>query len=444
MNVIAIEILTIFILLLLNGVFAMTELATVSSRRTRLKAMADEGSKGAKTALVLLDDPTRFLSSVQIGITLIGILAGAFGGATISKVLAAQIANVPVIANYADSLALGAVVVSITFFSLIIGELVPKRLAMLNPERIASAAAVPMTVLARVAGPVVHALSVCTEFVLRALRVPVYSPSSVTEEEVTGMVREGMVDGIFHPEEGEMIEGVLALDRVRVREIMTPRPRIVWLSVDETHDEIWRKIVVGNHSQFPVFEGTRDNVVGFVSVKSIYANLAAGIPIDLHALSTAPEIASQETNALQLLRQFKKERHHIALVTDEFGGVSGIVTLVDLLESIVGDLPDSHTSTSRLFIERADGSLLVDALVGVEELEERLPNVGFDDGGTRRYFTLAGFVSAQLGHLPSEGEVFVKDGWTFEIVDMDRHRVDKVLITPPSEPPATETTTDAT
>lgn len=416
------------VLILFNGMFAMTEMALVSSRKTRLRALAEKGDAAALCALNLAESPNRFLSTVQIGITLIGILAGAFGGASLADDIGVIFERLPFIGSYGEEIAFTLVVVSITFFSLVVGELVPKRLALRDPESISRLMARPMQALSRIASPAVHILSISTETILRVLGVREQKAASVTEEEVAGMVQEGLEAGVLHQTESEMVHSVLALDRLNVADIMTPRPRIVWLSADESHDEVWHKIVVSHHSHFPVFDGSPDHILGFLSVKSVYANLAAGVPTHLRSLVTPALIVPETQSAIRLLETFKRDRKHIALVTDEYGVVNGLVTLNDILEAIVGEMPDASQRETRAFTERTDGSFLIDALVGIEEVEERFDGFQLSKEEERRYSTLGGFVCERLGHIPREGESFEYQGFRFEVIDMDRQRVDKILM----------------
>lgn len=428
MNQIFLEISIIAVLIVFNGVFAMTEMALVSSRKGRLRSLAEKGDKGAASALSLAESPNRFLSTVQIGITLIGILAGAFGGASLAEEIGAMLEQFPVVGTYGEELAFVLVVLTITFLSLVVGELVPKRLALRNPEGISRIMSRPMQSLSQLASPAVHVLSHSTEAILRVLGVREQKAASVTEEEVAGMVQEGLDAGVLHQAESEMMHSVLALDRLRVQDIMTPRPRIVWLSADDSHEEVWHKIVISHHSHFPVFEETPENILGFLSVKSLYANLAAGVPTDLRSLVTPGLIVPETQSTIQLLETFKRERKHIALVTDEYGVACGIVSLNDILEAIVGEMPDSAPGKEASFIEREDGSFLINALVGVEEVEERFDDFKLSQEEERRYSTLGGFVCERLGHIPAEGEHFVFQGYRFEVLDMDRQRVDKILM----------------
>ena len=327
MSQVTLEIGIIFLLLIANGAFAMAEIAVVSSKKARLRRLADQGNARARIALELAEAPNRFLSTVQIGITLVGIFAGAFGGATIATELAKWIGQASSLAPYADKIGFGIVVLVITYFSLVMGELVPKRVGLSNPEGIAMLVARPMNWLSEFAGPVVSFLSVSTEALLRVLGFKPEKEVTVSEEEVRVMMQEGVRAGAFNKVESHIVDSALELDRLPVREIMTPRPKVIWLNQDDPHDQIWHKIVVSNHSHFPVYEGNRDHTVGVVSVKAIYANLAAGAGVKLKDLMLPPLIVPESQTVLQLVETFKQSGKHIALVTDEFGSIIGLVTL---------------------------------------------------------------------------------------------------------------------
>jgi len=430
MNEILIEFGVILVLLVVNGVFAMTEIAVVSARKPRLRRLADQGNGKAKIALELAESPNRFLSTVQIGITLVGIFAGAFGGATLAAKLAEPIGKVSFLAHYADKIAFGIVVAVITYFSLVIGELVPKRFGLSNPEGIAMMVARPMNWLSKFAGPLVSFLSVSTEALLRLLGFKPEKEVTVSEEEVRVMMQEGVRAGAFNKVESQIVHSALELDQLPVREIMTPRPKVIWLNQEDPHDQVWHKIVVSGHSHFPVYQGNRDNTVGVVSVKAIYANLAAGAGVKLKELMIPPLIVPESQTVLQLVETFKQSGKHIALVTDEFGSIVGLVTLNDVMEAVVGEFPSQGERAKPEAKKRADGSWLIDAMIDLEAVEKALPNFKFDGDAYTEYQTLAGFVVKALGHVPKEGETFESQGYVFEILDMDRHRVDKVLVMP--------------
>ncbi|HEX2100073.1 MAG TPA: hemolysin family protein, partial [Candidatus Synoicihabitans sp.] len=367
------EISIILLLLVANGVFAMAEIAIVSSRKARLKKLADEGSAKARTALALAQEPTAFLSTVQIGITLVGVLAGAFGGATLAEKLAVLLSRVPVLAPYSSALAIFVVVGLITYFSLIIGELVPKRVALNNPEGRAMLIARQMSTLARVGKPFVWLLTVSTNGLLKLFGLGQEPEAPPSEEEVAHLIEQGTTAGVFHRAERAMVEGVLRLDERLVTEIMTRRSKIVWLNLADPAETNWRKIISSGHSHFPVYEMTRDNVLGLVSVKSLWAHAAMNTPINLRDHLVQPLIVPETINAVQLLENFRRSGKHLALVMDEFGGIQGLVTLIDVMEAIVGDLPEPDDRHEPGAVQREDGSWLVDGALSIRDLRRRFP-----------------------------------------------------------------------
>jgi putative hemolysin len=426
MTLLILEILIILLLLLGNGVFSMSEMAVVSARKSRLRVMAAGGDVGARTALELAESPNRFLPAVQLGITLVGLLAGAFGGITIAEQIAAALKPVPALAEYAEVIGVGIVVAALTFFSLVIGELVPKRLALANPELIASRMARPVEFLSRLSRPVVRLLGVSTDLVLWLVRAQPQPAPAISDDEVKVLLQEGWRAGVFHETEPRMVESVLALDQRPVREIMTPRDKLVFLNKDDSHDAVWHKIVVSGHSNYPVYEGRRDRVVGVVSVKAIYAQLAAGIPVRLSDLMLPPLTVPATLNVTGMLEAFRKHRSHIAVVMDSGGAVAGLVTLVDVLEAIVGEIPSWEERLKPEARRRQDGSWLVDGRFGLAKLEERL---GFQVAAPEGE-SVSAFAAAQLGSAAREGASFVWREHQFEIMDMDQDRIDKVLVTP--------------
>jgi len=430
MTSLTLEITFIFLLLFANGLFAMAEIAVVTSRKARLKNMADHGASGAKLALSLANSPGKFLSTVQVGITFVGVLASALGGARLSERLAGVLAKVPALEHYAEAVALTIVVGAITYLSVIIGELVPKRIALNNPERIASALARPMNGLAKLFSPLVNLLNVSSDFLMAALGIRKPKESVVSEEEVRVLIDEGLSAGIFKKAEKDMVEGVFELDEQNTGDLMTPRARMIWLSLDDEDEENWRRIAGSGHSHFPVYQGTRDNVVGMVSVKSLWANLSLAGRVELRALVTPPNYVPTAMPPGKLIEAFKKTGKHIALVVDEFGGLQGIVTLNDVMMAIVGNLPEREQRHDPKAVLRQDGTWLVDAMLDIDETKTSL---GIDDDlpgeDDNRYSTLGGFLLHQIGHLPREGEKFIWDRFEFEVIDMDRQRIDKVLVT---------------
>ncbi|MDX1953670.1 MAG: hemolysin family protein [Verrucomicrobiota bacterium] len=428
MKQVGFEIIILFLLLVANGVFAMAEIAVVSARKARLRRLAEQGNGKARAALDLAESPNRFLATVQVGITLVGIFAGALGGATLAAKLAQPIGQIPAVAAYADKIAFGIVVALITYFSLVLGELVPKRLGLSNPEGIAMAFAKPMNWLSRLASPLVTFLSVSTEGLLRALGFKPEKGEVISAEEVQVLMQEGVRAGAFNKAESDIIHSALELDQLPVREIMTPRPKVIWVNEDDSHEQIWHKIVVSNHSYFPVYRENRDNTVGIVSVKAIYANLAANVGVNLKDLMVPPLVVPETQTVIQLVETFKQSGKHIALVTDEFGNIVGLVTLNDVMEAIVGEFPSQGARARPEAKKREDGSWLIDAMIDLEAVEKALPGFKFGDEAYTEYQTLAGFVVKFLGRVPKEGETFEVQGYLFEVLDMDRHRVDKILV----------------
>lgn len=430
MTAIAVEVTIIFVLLLANGVFSMAEIAVVSARKIRLRRMADAGDSRARSALELAESPNRFLATVQVGITLVGVIAAAFGGATLSAKLAEPLRQIGWLAPYADKASFLVVVAALTYFTLVIGELLPKRLGLANPEGIARALAGPMNKLAALASPLINVLSVSTEALLKLFRLKPEQETGVTEDEVKVMVREGLRAGVFLPHEPAMVENVLALDRIPIRDLMTPRAKIIWVNVRDSHDAIWHKIVVSGHTTFPVYENNRDRVVGVVTVKSIYANLAAGAAVNVKDLMTPPLVAPASQTASVLLEKFKQTGRHVALVADEFGGITGLVSLHDIMEAIIGEFPSQDERARPRAVRREDGSWLVDGILAADEFERCVPSFKLHPVAERDYQTFAGFVVKHLGHVPQEGEVFRLHNYQVEVIDMDAHRVDKILLIP--------------
>lgn len=424
------EALIVILLLLANGVFAMSEIAIVSARRARLQQWASAGNIKARVALELANAPNQFLSTIQIGITLTGILAGAYGGATIARELAARLEDVAFLAPYRHIIALGFVVLSITYASLIIGELVPKRLALHSPERIAAAVAPAMRALSRLASPIVLLLSLSTDAVLRVLGVRPSVEPPVTEEEIRLLLEQGAQAGTLEAAEQAMVERVFRLGDRRVSGVMTPHTEIVWLDCDASPDEIRRTVTESVHSRFLVAEGTLDNVIGVVHAKDLLARAFVGQPIDLMALVQQPLYVPESMPALRVLELFKQSGTHLALVVDEYGGIQGLVTPSDILEAIVGDIPSAEELGDLQAVQREDGSWLLDGMLSVDEFKElfHLRVLPGEEHGV--YQTLAGFVIMQLGRIPTVADHFEWQGLRFEVVDMDGNRIDKVLVAP--------------
>lgn len=428
MSGVGLEILIIAILLLANGVFAMAEIAVVSARKTKLRHWAEEGDARAQAALDLASSPGRFLASVQVGISLVGVLAGAFGGATIAENIDAWLQNVPALAPYGEAIGLAIVVIVITYFSLIVGELVPKRLALNHPERIAAFVAGPMRMVAAVASPVVRLLEVSTNGVLWLLRTRPSQDPVITTEELKVLIDQGTESGVFEETEQEMLEGVLHLGERTAGMLMTPRTRMVSLDVDDPPAEILRKLASSHRSRFPVVQHDAENVLGIVRAKDLLVQVMAGERLDLRPLVQPPVFVPETMSAPQVLETFKQQGAHIAMVTDEYGSVQGLVTHNDILESIVGDLPSRGEGPPPGAVRRADGSWLVDGLLGIDDLREtvELPPLPDEEDGV--YQTVGGFITHLFGSIPAAGQHVDWRDWRFEVMDMDGRRVDKVLV----------------
>ncbi|HEY7688124.1 MAG TPA: hemolysin family protein [Dongiaceae bacterium] len=423
------EIIIVLLLILLNGLFAMAEMALVSSRRARLKHAADQGDKGAKAALALAESPSRFLSTVQIGITMIGVLAGAFGGATISESIAAWLVQFPQVAEYADPISIGAVVVAITVLSLILGELVPKRLALSRPESISRALARPMTLMSRLAAPAVWLLSAATELVLKLIPIRHGSEPAVTDEEIKLLMQQGTEAGHFHPAEKTIVDMALRLGDRRISAMMTPRTQVEWLDLSDPIEETRQKIRESHYSRFPVAEGGRRNFVGVVEAKDLLAASLDNRPFDLRAAIKPALYIPETAPALKALEIFRETGKPIALIIDEYGDFQGLVTLEDVLVALVGELQAPDLNEAPAVTERADGSWLVDGLLSIDELKDRIKLVRLPDEEEASYQTVAGLVMAELRRIPKAGDSFQVAGFEFEVVDMDGRRIDKVLVT---------------
>ena len=408
----------------------MSEAAIISARKARLQQLADEGNANANAALTLATNPNQFLASVQIGITLVGILAGAFGGATIAEQIENYLRVIPVLAPYAATIGVGIVVVIITYFSLVIGELVPKRLALNNAERIASAVALPMQALSALASPIVRLLDASTNLGIRLLGVKPSTEPTISPEEIKILIQQGTASGVFEETEQEMIESVLRLDERRVSAFMTPRMQIVWFDLEDSREEIQRKMTTSHYSRFPVIEDSLDNVLGIVTAKDLLIQNLANQPLDLKALARPPLFVPENISALKVLELFKQAGTHMALVIDEYGGILGMVTHNDVLEEIVGYIPSASEPNKPVATPRGDGSWLLDGLLSIDELKEIFDIEKLPDEEYGNYQTVGGFVITQLGNIPNVGQCFEWENLRFEVVDMDGRRIDKMMVTP--------------
>jgi len=426
---IGLEIIIVLFLILLNGFFAMSETAILASRKVRLQQRANEGDVKALKALNLAENPNRFLPTVQIGITLIGVLTGALGGAVFADPLAAEMDRIPALAPYAHSVSLAIVVILITFFSMLIGELVPKRLALHDSEKVASRIAGFMSFVSTIFSPVVWLLEKSSDLVLRMLGVKPSKELPVTEEELLVQLDEGTQAGVFKEAEQDMVEGVFSLSDQRVNALMTPRNEIVWLDVNDTLAEIRRKVQESPFSRFPVAEDSLDGVLGVVKAKDLLlANLKNGS--DLRQIARPPIHIPETAFGSHALEMFRESKRELMLVVDEFGVVQGLITLADILEEIVGAFEGGPQAT-----QRQDGSWLLDGMLPNDEFKEIFNLRYLPD--EEEYETLGGFVMMQLGRIPQPADQFEWNGLGFEVMDMDDKRVDKVLVTTvPARPPA--------
>ncbi len=440
MNNTFLNIFLILILLLLNGVFAMSEIALVSARKARLQQRADEGDKGAKIALELSENTNRLLSTVQIGITLIGVLAGAVGGATLAENLAAALAKIKWIgAEASGGIALAIVVLLTTYFSLVIGELIPKRLGLNNPERIAASIAPLMRFLAWLTSPIVHLLSWSTDLGLRILGTSPSKDPPITEEEIRVLMEQGTQVGVFDEAEQDMVESVFRLSDRYVDNVMTPRTEIEWIDLDESFEEIREFVLTTPHTRFPVGQGSLDNVQGVLVARDFLSRCLDNAPINIQEILQPPLFVPDSMSALRVLDMMKEAGIHVAMVIDEYGGLLGMVTLYDLLEAIVGDIrPEGEPALEQIVI-REDGSWLVDGLLAVEDFKEVFNLDEMPDEERIGFQTMGGFAMSQLGVVPIPGQHFDWDKYRFEVVDMDGKRVDKLLVSKLPDTDNTET-----
>ncbi|MEH2178871.1 hemolysin family protein [Nostoc sp.] len=430
MSSITFEILIILVLIIANGVFSMSEMAIVSARKVRLQQLANQGDAKAKAALKLAESPNHFLSTVQVGISLIGILTGAFGGATIANRLAVYVKLVPLLAPYSEPLSFGIVVLIITYLSLIVGELVPKRLALNNPERIASIVAIPMRALSAITSPMVYLLSASTDLILRVLGITASTEPQVTEEEIKILIEQGTEAGTFEEAEQDMVERVFRLGDRPVSYLMTPRPDIVWLDLDDSAEENRQKMVDSAYSRYPVCQGGLDNVLGVIPVTDLLARSFRGEPLDLTIGLRQPVFVPESTRGLKVLELFKQTITHMALVVDEYGVIQGLVTLNDIMSEIVGDVPSTDGQDQPQAVQREDGSWLLDGMLPVEEFLELFGMEEWESEERGSYQTLGGFVITHLGRIPTAADYFEWQSMRIEVMDMDGNRVDKVLIVP--------------
>lgn len=423
------DIALLLLLILINGVFAMSEIAVVSSRKARLQRLADDGSPGARSALDLHSEPSNFLSTIQVGITSIGILSGAIGESTLADPLATWLSGFGLIAPYAKAIALTIVVIGLTYVTVVVGELVPKRLGLLAPEAISSLIARPMNLLSRVTRPLVWLLSTSSSFVLRILGARRKDEPPVTDEEINVLMEQGAVAGVFHESEQEIVSNVLRLDEQRISAIMTHRSDLYFIDLDDAEDEIRQRIADSPYERIVVCRDGLDHIAGILRTSDLLNPALNGLPLNIEAALRAPLYVPDSVSTTQLLENFRTSRMQFALIVNEYGDLEGVVTLTDVLISIVGDMPSADATDELDVVQREDGSWLVDGGVTIErlksvlEIDEDLPGEEENE-----FNTLGGFVMHRLGRIPNAADHFEWNSLRFEVMDMDKNRVDKVLI----------------
>ncbi len=421
------EVVIILVLILLNGIFSMAEIALVSARKVRLENAARQGDEKAKAALKLSNNPDTFLSTVQIGITLIALITGLYSGEQFKTDVQSYINNFPLLAPYSNSIATAIIVIVVTYFTLVLGELLPKRIGLANPEVIAKAVAKPMNFISRVTYPFVWLLSNSTSVLVKVIGLKRSSDSNVTEEEIKAIISEGTSSGAIEETEQEIIERVFHLGDRNITSLMTHRTDIIWLDVHEEGESYKRKIKAAPHSVYPVCEGQIDNIKGILTIKDLYT---AGNLAVLKDVMKKPLFIPDNNTAYQVLEKFKETQIHAAFIVDEYGTFLGMITLNDILEAIVGDMPETGQDDYNM-IKRDDGSYLIDAQIPFYDFLSEFDMEDLMAEFEQEFDTLAGFILHHLEHIPQTGEKLEWREFTFEIVDMDAHRIDKILVTPP-------------
>lgn len=442
-NSISNELVVLLLLLLTNGIFALAEAALGAARKSRLRELADEGTPHAAEALRIVGEPSNVMTGIRVAIIFVTVLAGARAGGAATERVLLMITETAWLQPIARPVSLGLVALAVTLVLVFFADFLPRRLARMGPERIAMLMVRPMRLIAFVLSPIVVGLSALTELVLWPFglhRAPKEAP--VTEEEVNTLVEEGMKGGVFNESERDMVAGVLELDEMPVTYLTTPRPKLVFLDLADPDETNWRKVVASGHSHFPVVHGNKEQVIGMVSVKAMWANQAFGVPTSLRHLLTSPLIVPENMAASVVLEQFKRSGQHIALVNDEFGALAGVVTLYDVLEAIVGDIPESGRQTAPEVTSRPDGSLLMDATFEIDEFKELTKFDHLPHEEETEFQTVGGFVLTHFGRIPRAGDSFQFEGWQFEVMDMDRQRIDKILVSPPPKDTTKEPSED--
>lgn len=427
-----IQIFIVLFLITVNALFAMAEMALVSVRRSRLQELAEAGDLRAKVALDLLKKPENFLSTIQTGVTLVGVLSGAVGGATIAESFTPYFEKLPFIGNQAEYVSFACVVLAISYFSLILGELVPKRWALSHSETLALTLAIPLRATSLITYPIVRFFSRSAEIVTTFLRIPNNAETPVSEEEIKIMLAHGERAGVVEEAEKEMIERVFKLGDRRVDSLMTHRTEIVWVDIKENDPKTWEKIAESGHSYFPVGRETIDDVVGIIAIKDLWSQLHREGKNNIEKILIKPLIVPGTISALRVLERFKEHKNHMALVVDEYGSLDGLVTVNDIVVAVLGYLPNNDDEIEPMVVEREDGSLLIDGSISFDEFEDLLDITSLPEEQRGDFQTLAGFIINHLGRFPSLGEKFEWSNHIFEIIDMDGHKIDRILLTPPA------------
>lgn len=429
-----IDLLILFILIIVNGFFSMSEFALVSSRKLKIKQMATENKPGSQAALTLLEDQTSFLSSIQIGITLVGICTGAFGGATFAHLFEPILSGIPIIGNYSSFISITVVILIITYFSIVIGELVPKRIGLANPEKIACTVAPLFIIITRVFSPICFLTTSLTKVLVKILGLSNSTSPDLIEEEIYLLLEEGAESGVINEDEQDMVENVFDFGDSKITDLMIPRPDIIALDIEApilTNIEIIKK---SNHSRYPIYNRTLDSIIGILSVRDLWIHAQANQTVDISEVMKDILVVPDNLTALDLIKRFREATSPLAVIIDEYGSAIGMITLHDLLEALVGDLSrvDNEEFHERI-ITRIDGSWLVDGKTSLDELEEFTGIVLIDESNKGSFRTLAGFILFEIGKIPKEGDIVIWNEYNFEIVDMDAHRIDKILISRKSQ-----------
>ena len=433
------NIIFIFVLIFFNAIFAMYEIAMVSSRKIRLNQKRDDGETGAAEALILHNEPNQFLSTVQIAITLINALSGAIGGAVLAEPLAKLLNTIPWLAPYANPIALIVVVLIITYFSIVLGELLPKRIAVGNPEDIAVKFSKMMLTLSKLFRPLIKFLGISTNIGLKLFGIQPDDAPKITTEEIKGYIEEGRDVGVIEDSGQEIFSSIFRLIDRRVEALMTPRMEMTWVDINDSLDQVWAQILNTSHSRIPVADDNLDQILGYIQTRDLLGHNPEEPGFDLRSFIKDPIYLPENMAALKALDAIQDSGVHLAVVIDEFGGITGMVTDYDILEAIVGEIPEDSMDTDYLVFQREDGSWLFDGLIVIDQLKEVLNFSDMPGEDRAAYHTLSGIVMSQLGRIPKTGAKFTYEGYVFEVVDMDGRRVDRVLVSRLPEETITET-----